>query len=435
MTEVCSSRFTDVTQSLRSSVCVVDAAGRCAEAAELWGATSEASWLAAFRSPFGALERSSRTVVVMAPDRAPQRGCVERLAAVLRPEGIAYVLAKPQNAASWTAALRTMFDEVDEAPPPAVAHALASPSRALNALGPVVRARNSPAPHAYLPGAPLDRGALSFADPGRATFVVPIHNEERALPQFLESLRRSGNLFGVEREFVFVLSACTDGSERLVMDFVSANARCQIVRSSHGIVAALRSGVAARRLDGYVGKIDSDSVLGPEALDRLHLTLSERPGAFVAYAEPRPMNSAVIFNRPDHIPGSMTRRLYFNGKASLYRSDPFMLPGVVHVLPTLRAEDVFMSFYLTYFGGSDVIALAPGAEVGHRTFQTYGDLVRMLSRTRSEIERIAAAYPPFLALSDFMEQRILDADYREVHARAAAAAFRTDDWLRLSSTK
>lgn len=435
MTEDESSQFTDVTRSLRSSVCVVDAVWRCAEAAELWGARSRSSWLAAFRSPFEALDPSSRTVVVVVPDRAPQRGCVEQIAAVLRPDGIAYVFAQPRDVTSWTTALTTMFDEVDAEPPPAAARALASPNQAEPSLGLVVRARNTPAPHAYLPGAPLDRSALSFADPGRATFVVPIHNEEHALPQFLDSLRSSGNFYGVEREFIFVLSACTDGSERIVMEFVAANERCQVVRSQKGIVAALCSGMGARRLDGYVGKLDSDSVLGPEVLDRLHLTLSERPGAFVTYAEPRPINSAVIFNRPDHIPGSMTRRLYFNGKASLYRSDPLALPGVAHALPMLRAEDVFMSFYLAYFGGADAIALAPGAEVGHRTFQTYSDLVRMLSRTRSEIERIGVAYPPFLALSDFMEQRIVDADYREVHARAAAAAFRTDDWLRLGSTK
>jgi hypothetical protein len=176
-------------------------------------------------------------------------------------------------------------------------------------------------------------------------------------------------------------------------------------------------------------------VLGADVMDRLHLTLSNRPTAFVAYAEPRATNPSVVFNRPDHVPGSMTRRLYFNGKASLYRADPFALPGVADMVSELRAEDVFLSFYLAYFGGLDAIVLAPGAEVGHRTLQTYDDLVRMLSRTRSEIERIGAVYPPFLALSGVLEQQILDAAYREVHARATGAAFKTDAWLRLGSTK
>jgi hypothetical protein len=197
----------------------------------------------------------------------------------------------------------------------------------------------------------------------------------------------------------------------------------------------LRAGIAARRLDGYVGKLDADVVIHPHALDLMHRHLDAHPDILVTYAEPVPIDAAQLYNRPEHNPAESTQRLYFNGKTSLYRSDPFALPGVAAVADELRAEDVFLSFYFTYFHGLGSIERTPHAIVYHKTIGSYCDLVAMISRTRSEIGRILRRVPEFRILELVLTQETAPGEYRALLERAEMETGYVDDWTRLATTK
>lgn len=269
-----------------------------------------------------------------------------------------------------------------------------------------------------------------------ATFVVPVRDEAENLPKFFSFLEYASTNVPGEREFVVVLNGCTDGSAEISRRYAAGSTLdVRIVESEPGIVPAFRTGITARRLDGYVGKLDADVVIHPHALDLMHHHLDAHPEVLVTYAEPVPIDSAQLYNRPEHHPAESSRRLYFNGKASLYRSDPFSLPGVAPLADELRAEDIFLSFYFVYFHGLNSVGRTPHAIVYHKTIGSYDDLVRMISRTKSEIARILQLVPDFGVLELVLAQEIVPGEYRAILERAGMDAGYVDDWLRLPTTK
>lgn len=269
-----------------------------------------------------------------------------------------------------------------------------------------------------------------------ATFVVPVRDEAENLPKFFSFLENASHDATEAREFVVVLNGCTDTSAEVARRCAAGTELdVRLVESEPGIVPALRAGIAARRLDGYVGKLDADVIIHPYALDLMHYRLDAHPDVFVTYSEPVPIDAAQSYNRPEHNPAELSRRLYFNGKASLYRSDPFVLPGVASVADDLRAEDVFLSFYLTYFHGLESIDRTPHAIVYHKTIGSYQDLVAMISRTRSEIGRILRRIPEFGVLDQVLAQEAAPGEYRALLERAETEARYVDDWTRLVTTK
>jgi Glycosyl transferase family 2 len=275
----------------------------------------------------------------------------------------------------------------------------------------------------------------SLDTPG-TTMVVPIRNEARNLFPFCTFLERMTNTLGSRREIVLVVNGSNDDSERIAREWAEGTTLdARVLTSEPGIVPAFRTGAADSRFGGFIGKLDADVIVHPFLLDSLELHLLSAQRLSVTHAEPLPADSFSHFSEPDHRPEAASPRLYFNGKASLYRSNPFHWPDVAELPLTPRAEDVFFSFYLAYLEGPASIGRAPGGYVFQKTIRTFEDLVGMLSRTRSEIRRHTSVCPGFAPLSLLFDQQVFSAGYRQLLAEAAPHVRDVDHWVRLESTK
>ena len=234
------------------------------------------------------------------------------------------------------------------------------------------------------------------AVPCAATYVVPVLNEARALPGFLNSLNATRNSFGTDREFIFVLNGCTDDSERVIRQHIGSSTRgsMRVVESGRGIVTALRRGVESRRLGGFVGKVDADVVVHPHALDLLERCLIENDQARVTYAEPLTHDAMNPFNILSHRPEFVTRRNYYTGKTSLYRADPFAEPIMSSTSAAAFAtEDVPLSFNFAYYYGLSSIVRAPGACVFEKCTASFDDFSAQVWRAECEIARVLEVAP------------------------------------------
>jgi SAM-dependent methyltransferase len=270
------------------------------------------------------------------------------------------------------------------------------------------------------------------------SFVIPVHNEARNLPHFLAFLENASNQLCAEREFIFVVNGCTDNSEQIIRDYLGGSyVNGRVVRiSDRGIVPAFKAGIQDRRLNGFVGKLDADTVLHPHTLDLMQMFLSENDGVQVTYAEPTPLDGQGEYNRAEHNPIMRSRRLYYHGRTSLYRGNPMAELTDQDVPSELKAEDIYLSFFYAYFHGLGSMARTPHALVYSRTVQNFEDLVAQASRSKSEIGRVYAAYPPFRTLGGVLERAVYSRQYRSVTQRASEQA--TDgvnEWTRLRTTK
>jgi len=275
----------------------------------------------------------------------------------------------------------------------------------------------------------------SRAAPG-TTMVVPIRNEARNLFAFCSFLERMTNVLRSRREFVLVVNGSDDDSESIAREWAAGtDLDARVLTSQPGIIQAFQVGAESSRFGGFIGKLDADVIVHPFLLDALELHLLSTERLRVTHAEPLPADSFSRFSEPDHRPEAVSPRLYFNGKASLYRSNPFYWPDVTQLPFTPRAEDVFLSFYLAYTEGPSSIGLAPGGYVFQKTISTFDDLVGMLSRTQSEIRRLTAACPAFAPLSLLFDQKIFSSGYLKLLREAAPRVRDVNDWVRLESTK
>lgn len=198
---------------------------------------------------------------------------------------------------------------------------------------------------------------------------------------------------------------------------------------------AFKKGIAERDHEGFIGKLDADTVLHLHALDLMQMFLTENDTVQVTYAEPTPLDSQSAYNEAEHNPILRSRRLYYHGRTSLYREDP--MNGLVNreIPSELKAEDIFLSFFYTYYRGFDSIARTPHALVFGKTVRNFDDLVTQVSRSQSEISRVHDAYPPFKVLDKALEREIYPGNYRTLNERANNNASEIEGWPQLGSTK
>lgn len=270
-----------------------------------------------------------------------------------------------------------------------------------------------------------------------ASFVIPVYNEAKNLPHFLAFLENAENQTGTEREFVFVVNGCTDNSEHIIRRYLAQSyLNARIISSDRGIIPAFKAGLEDRQLDGYVGKLDADTILHPHTLDLMQMHLTDNEGAEVTYAEPTPLDGQSDYNQAEHNPILRSKRLYYHGRTSLYRHNPLEGLKDQNIPADLKAEDIFLSFYYAYFHGLDSISRTPHALVYGRTTRTFEDLVTQVSRSKSEISRIYEAYPPFKILGKVLEREVYPGAYRSVTEQAMGQAVDTvDEWTQIRNTK
>lgn len=248
-----------------------------------------------------------------------------------------------------------------------------------------------------------------------SSYVIPVHNESKNLPHFLSFLENIANQLDTEREFIFVVNGSTDDSEEIIQSYIPESyLKMKIKHSDTGIMQAFEAGIEAREYDGFVGKLDVDTILHPHSLDLMEMNLTEKSELQATYAEPTPFDAQQLYNEAEHNPLIRSKRLYIHGRSSLYRGDPFAELNDRSVIQKLSAEDIFLSFYLAYHFGLDSMASTPHALVYSKTVISYDDLVKQLSRNASEMQRVFDVFPPFRSLDKLLQREIYPGPYQEV---------------------
>jgi glycosyltransferase involved in cell wall biosynthesis len=306
----------------------------------------------------------------------------------------------------------------------------------------ILFASRSKLPHSYKPKLSepsFKNQCAKFCKSGAkvgASFVIPVYNEAASLPGFLRSLEASANLTETPREFIFVLNGCTDESESIIKEFIKKTAlNCRIITSAKGIMTAFLAGVSARKLSGFVGKLDADVVMDNQALDLLQMHLIENAKVMAAYSEPLPRSPANPYNLIYFQPSIFSQRLFYIGQTCLLRSVPFDRPTVTRMVSGLQGEDIFLNQYFIYFFGFESIAQVPHAHTYVKTIDSMDGMVRAISRLYSEVRRVNMAFPPFTILTKVLGLEFYSPEYQKLYAEAMSKLQYVEDWTRIESMK
>jgi CDP-glycerol glycerophosphotransferase len=112
----------------------------------------------------------------------------------------------------------------------------------------------------------------------RVTVVVPVYDVERWLPESLDSVLGQS---GVDLEVVVVDDGSPDGSGAIADAYAARDHRVRVLHVANGGLGSARN-IGAERVQGeYLGFLDSDDVLPPEALATLASKLEESGSDFV----------------------------------------------------------------------------------------------------------------------------------------------------------
>jgi glycosyltransferase involved in cell wall biosynthesis len=247
--------------------------------------------------------------------------------------------------------------------------------------------------------------------------VVPVavtaKNEERAIAACLESLRRAVS-FAAARlplrfDLVVALNDCTDRTEDIVR-----RQGVPVLHTTGGLVEAQRAVARSRLRAGspFLVFSDADICVAENALQAVARVLLERPEVMVAYPSKTPLSpcrrsllarALYVYNLRD---GFQTRRRYFNGKFFAIRH--WYVPAReelqerIEALPPdrfygfhdgIRADDVYLSRWVTHSWGPEAIAEVPGARLWFRPPETLAGMYRYYRRMRMEIERLDLLFP------------------------------------------
>lgn len=117
-------------------------------------------------------------------------------------------------------------------------------------------------------GLPDEHGTSPWSTDGEPVIsvVVPIHNTENYLTECLESIRQQSYPW---LEVIMLDDESTDGSGPIAQEFARLDPRFRYYRQAHGDVSVARNAGIKQATGSYLGFVDADDVLAPDAYQNL----------------------------------------------------------------------------------------------------------------------------------------------------------------------
>jgi len=252
---------------------------------------------------------------------------------------------------------------------------------------------------------------IAWESAGPLSILIPVNDEEANLPTFLEQLRKTVSELeelGLDFEVIFVLNGCTDSSAAIISNFIDSDKkqRSGMCESEIGIMSAFKKGLNVRTKSGLVAKIDVDTLFDYWTIPLLIRELISDRKKQVTYAEVRPLEELPNrFNMGEYYQEFRSTRLYYHGRVSLYRSNPFdyFPEGLIDKTGVLVEDMVFSALYAYYFG-LDSMGPAKGAFARSAHPTSFDMDVRKFDRCRTEIDKIEAVFPQLKILSPVLKR-------------------------------
>lgn len=254
------------------------------------------------------------------------------------------------------------------------------------------------------------------------SIIVPVHNEESKLPQFFWALLSSIKKAPLANvEVIFALNGCDDKSVDLVRYFAEqADFPVVVSETDKSILSAFIGGIKARKLDGFIAKMDVDTSPHPHALGLMYMFLAQNERTQVTYAFPEPVEETCDpYNVGEVFQEFRTKRNFFHGRMSMYRKNPFSLFNETLVLNSgAVVEDMILSSCYAYYYGLDSISPTPHAIVRSATPTSLDSLVHQRARIRKETKRVLRQFPQFRILKKVLARKPLMPESND-HSRQA----------------
>lgn len=246
---------------------------------------------------------------------------------------------------------------------------------------------------------------------GPLSILIPMHNESKQLPAFfkqLEGTLKELDSLEVECEVIFIANGCTDNSPKVLQRYVNSrqDKRIRMTKSDKGILNAFRKGLRERKKQGLIAKIDIDTSFDYWTVPLLINEIISDQKKQVTYAEVCPLEETPNrFNMAEFFQDFRTVRLYYHGRVSLYRTNPFdYFPEELVAEAGTLVEDMIFSCLYAYYFGLDSMGPAKGALVKSTQPTSFDMGIRKFDRCKSEIEKIEQTFPQLRILSSVMKR-------------------------------
>ena len=118
----------------------------------------------------------------------------------------------------------------------------------------------------------------------RVSIVIPVYNREKYITLAVESVLRQTY---TDWELIISDDGSTDGTLKMITEFAAHDSRIRVLTAEHkGAVHALIAGFNAATGE-FIGQLDSDDLLEPEAIELTVKALDEHPDWGMVYTNYR----------------------------------------------------------------------------------------------------------------------------------------------------
>ena len=123
-----------------------------------------------------------------------------------------------------------------------------------------------------------------MSNTSRVSIVIPVYNREKYITLAVESVLRQTY---TDWELIISDDGSTDGTLEMITEFALHDSRIRVLTAEHrGAVHALIAGFNAARGE-FIGQLDSDDLLEPEAIELTVKALDEHPDWGMVYTNYR----------------------------------------------------------------------------------------------------------------------------------------------------
>lgn len=282
------------------------------------------------------------------------------------------------------------------------------------------------------------------------SIITPIRNEANNLPYYLKNLITIMDYLlcnNIKVEWLFVVNGSNDNTSDILNTFIIEHKHLliKVVYSEIGILNAFYVGVNSRSLNGYIAKIDSDSLVEPFSILAMYNKLFSNINTLATYIEPMPLGkNKNIYNYLSFYPHARSKRVYIHGRCSMYKHNPFLFFDFAKIKQAnLLVEDIILSYAYIFYFGFDAVLRTDIGFVKSNPISCKDDFIKKIIRTKKEIEKIENYFPYFKILTNLLNREFANPSLKfkqlisnieideDINLNIAAH----QEWLRLDSTK
>ena len=112
--------------------------------------------------------------------------------------------------------------------------------------------------------------------------IIPAYNEEKCIRRAYDAINSLLIQNNIDSEFVFVDDGSTDGSVKIIEEYLKKSDKIRLIKQTNQGVIATRNNAVKQATSKYIYFLDGDDIVHPKVLEKSYQAIESGKGDIIS---------------------------------------------------------------------------------------------------------------------------------------------------------